>query len=244
MMKFKALLFDINGTVSNILTADDDENVFRVTANYLWYKGVKIPPGELRTRYADLNRRQRKESPEEFPEFDVVRIFQSLIEGYRGSHQPSHGLAVATATLFRAASLLRLELYAGVAEVLTMMKMRYRLGVVTDGQSLWATPELRMTGLNKFFEFSVVSGDYGFRKPDCRMFELALTRLRLDKSEVIFVGNDMYRDVWGAFNAGLKTIFFKSNQGEQSFAGADPDYIIYNFNELPQAVEFLENKEF
>ncbi|MBR2872473.1 MAG: HAD family hydrolase [Lentisphaeria bacterium] len=242
MMKFKALLFDINGTVCNILTSEDDENLYRVTANYLWYRGVKILPGELKKRYLELNRQQRKESPETYPEFDVVKIFQVLIEQYRGSVRASHTLAVAAATLFRAASLFRLELYEGVNEVLSVMKRHYRLGAVSDGQSLWAAPEMKMTGLNRFFEFSVVSGDYGFRKPDSRMFELALTRLRLDKSEVIYVGNDMYRDIWGACNAGLKTIFFKSNQGEHAFAGADPDYIIYNFNELPQAVEFLENK--
>lgn len=242
-MKFKALLFDINGTVCNILTSEENDDLYRVTANYLWYRGVKIPPGELKNRYMELNKKQRKESPEAFPEFDVVRIFQTLIEEYRSTHQTSHTLAVAAATVFRAASLCRLELYAGVNEVLSMLRKSYRLGAVSDGQSIWAALEMKMTGLNRFFEFSVVSGDYGFRKPDSRMFELALTRLHLDKNEVIFVGNDMYRDIWGAFNAGLKTVFFKSNQGEHAFAGADPDYIIYNFNELPRAVEFLENKE-
>ena len=72
------------------------------------------------------------------------------------------------------------------------------------------------------------------------MFSLALKRLQLTPEETVYVGNDMYRDVFGAKNAGMKSIFFKSNQGEQSFCGAEPDYIIYNFNELPRAVEFLE----
>ena len=34
-------------------------------------------------------------------------------------------------------------------------------------------------------------------------------------------------------------MFFKSNQGDHRFHGADPDYIIYRIEELPRAIEFL-----
>ena len=240
MKKFKALLFDINGTVSNIYTSESDEELYRVTANFLKFHGVQISPGELKAFYFDLNRQQRHESPEQFPEFDVEKIFQSVIDEYGADAACDPGLAALAATVYRAASMYLLEPYTGVTEVLTMMKKNYRLAAVSDGQSLWARPELRMAGLDKFFEFAIVSGDHGFRKPDKRMFELALEKLEIAPHEAVYVGNDMYRDVFGCKNAGLKSIFFKSNQGEHSFAGAEPDYIIYNFNELPRAVEFLE----
>lgn len=239
-MKFKALLFDINGTVSDILTSESDEELYRVTANFLKYHGVKISSGELKALYFDLNRQQRHESPEEFPEFDVKKIFQAVIEEYGTPSVVPVDLAAQAARVFRAASLFHLEPYTGVIEVLTMMKKRYHMAAVSDGQSLWAVPELRMAGLEKFFEFVIVSGDHGFRKPDKRMFSLALERLRITPEQAVYVGNDMYRDVFGAKNAGMKSIFFKSNQGEHAFSGAEPDYIIYNFNELPRAVEFLE----
>ena len=240
MKKFKALLFDINGTVSNIYTSESDEELYRVTANFLKFNGVQISPGELKALYFDLNRQQRHESPEQFPEFDVEKIFQSVIDEYGTAAPCDPGLAALAATVYRAASMYLLEPYTGVTEVLTMMKKSYRLAAVSDGQSLWARPELRMAGLDKFFEFAIVSGDHGFRKPDKRMFELALEKLEIAPHEAVYVGNDMYRDVFGCKNAGLKSIFFKSNQGEHAFAGAEPDYIIYNFNELPRAVEFLE----
>ena len=240
MKKFKALLFDINGTVTNIYTSESDEELYRVTANFLKFHGVQISPGELKALYFDLNRQQRHESSEQFPEFDVEKIFQSVIDEYGADAACDPGLAALAATVFRAASMYFLEPYTGVTEVLTMMKKSYRLAAVSDGQSLWARPELRMAGLDKFFEFAIVSGDHGFRKPDKRMFELALKKLEIAPHEAVYVGNDMYRDVFGCKNAGLKSIFFKSNQGEHAFAGAEPDYIIYNFNELPRAVEFLE----
>ena len=239
-MKFKALLFDINGTVTDIWTSESDENLYRVCANFLNFNGVRVSPGELKALYFDLNRQQRRESAEEFPEFDVRKIFQAVIDEYGDPSKVPLHLAAQAAVVFRAASCYRLEPYTGVTEVLTMMKKRYHLAAVSDGQSLWAQNELRMANLERFFEFVIVSGDYGFRKPDSRMFELALEQLQIAPSEAVYVGNDMYRDVYGAKNAGMKSIFFRSNQGEQNYSGAEPDYIIYNFNELPRAVAFLE----
>ena len=241
-MKFKALLFDINGTVTDILTSESGDTLFRVTANFLNYHGVKISPELLKERYFDLNRQQRRESPETFPEFDVRKIFHRLIEEFGDRTVVPVNLASQAGIVFRAASLYRLEPYSGVIEVLTMLKKRFRMAAISDGQSLWARQELRMAGLERFFEFAIISGNHGFRKPDKRMFSLALERLRAAPGETLYVGNDMYRDIYGAREAGVKTVFFKSNQGEQAFAGAEPDYIIYNFNELPRAVEFLEQK--
>ena len=78
------------------------------------------------------------------------------------------------------------------------------------------------------------------KHPDVRMFESMLVQMNLTPAEVIFIGNDMYRDVFGANRLGIKTVFFKSNQGEQRKSGAEPDYIIYDFRQLPEAVRFLE----
>jgi len=61
-------------------------------------------------------------------------------------------------------------------------------------------------------------------------------------SEVLFVGNDMYRDVYGAQRLGMKTVFFKSSQGTQEKEGVKPDYIIYNFPELLNALRFFEDR--
>jgi putative hydrolase of the HAD superfamily len=64
----------------------------------------------------------------------------------------------------------------------------------------------------------------------------------IEPSEVLFVGNDMYRDVYGAQRVRMQTVFFKSNQGTQGKEGVKPDYIIYNFCELPNAIRFFETQ--
>lgn len=237
----KGILFDLNGTLIDIYTTESDDQLYRVTTNYLDYYGVKIAPCELKRRFFELNRMQRQQSEEDFPEFDVAKIFQQIIGDYHTRPlENTAELARSTAVVFRAAGRYKLECYDGVYEIMRDLKKRFLLGAVSDGQSLWAVPELQSVNLEDFFQTVVVSGDLGYRKPDIRLFKQALDALQLAPQEVIFVGNDMYRDVYGAHAAGMKTVFFKSNQGDHSYHGADADYIIYNFNELPRAIEFLQ----
>jgi putative hydrolase of the HAD superfamily len=66
--------------------------------------------------------------------------------------------------------------------------------------------------------------------------------MKMEPSEVLFVGNDIYRDVYGAQRLGMKTVFCKSNQGTQEKEGVKPDYIIYNFPELLNAIRFFEDQ--
>lgn len=103
--------------------------------------------------------------------------------------------------------------------MLDELRPRYRMAALSDGQSVWALPELRSVGLEKYFDPVIVSGDLGFRKPDPRMFELLLSQMELSPDEILFVGNDMYRDIFGAGQLGIRTVFFRSNQGDQRPAG-------------------------
>ena len=239
----KGIIFDLNGTLIDILTDEWSDEVYRTTAFFLGFSGVMITPEELRERYFLLNREQRRNSLEAYPEFDVVKIFHDIIMTRRTMTEVEAGiLAVSAAQVYRAASLRNLQLYPGVKEVLTELKKTFKLAALSDGQSAWALPELRMAGLGEFFEQPTVSGDFGFRKPDRRMFELALDALNLLPQEAVLVGNDMFRDIYGGNSAGLKTVFFRSNQGDQETKRVNPDYIIYNFYELPDAIAFLQKQ--
>ena len=41
----------------------------------------------------------------------------------------------------------------------------------------------------------------------------------------------------------MKAIFFNSNQGTQEKEGVKPDYVVYSFPELPNAVRFFEARQ-
>lgn len=245
----RGMIFDLNGTVIDILTDEGNSDVYRVLANFLDYQGIETAPDELKELFFRINKRQRRSSAEEYPEFDVVALFREIIEEYipeaaLQSLSKAHRkeLPQLLARLFRAASRFKLQLYPGVTEVLDELRSCYALTALSDGQSIWALPELRAVGLADYFQNVLISSDLGFRKPDVRMFRMMLDEMKMTPDEVIFVGNDMFRDIFGAHRVGMKTVFFKSNQGEQRYMGAEPDYIIYDFRELPEAVRFLTKR--
>ncbi len=241
----RGLIFDLNGTLIDILTNEGDENVYRTMANLLSYQGISLSPERFKELYFDLNKQQRRDSSEEYPEFDVVRIFREILFSHatdytrRLSPTKQALLPELLAEAFRAATRFQLKLYPGVREVLLELRTQYKLAAVSDGQRVWAEPELNAVGLTEFFPDITISSDFGFRKPDIRMFEPVLSELNLAAEEVAYVGNDLYRDVFGAHQLGMKTIFFRSNQGDWHSHGTEPDYIIYDFRELPAAVHFL-----
>ncbi|MFA6449630.1 MAG: HAD family hydrolase [bacterium] len=247
-MIIRGLIFDINGTLIDIHTNEGHDEIYRILSHLLTYQGITLHRNEIRDLFFQIMKDQRRSSKEEHPEFDAVAIFREIISRYANNFthtltaEKLKQLPLIMAEVYRAASRFKLQLYPGVKETLDLLRMKYRLAIVSDGQTAWAVPELNAVGLLNYFKPVIVSGDFGYRKPDTRLFETALKEMNMQPSEVLYIGNDMRRDVFGAQQLGVKTVFFKSNQGEQEKEGINPEYIIYNFPELLNAVSFFETR--
>lgn len=244
-MKIKGILFDVNGTLIDIYTDEGMDDIYRAVSHFLTYQGIYLHRGEVREQYYRIMEEQIRARGEEHPEFDAVAVWREFLErninsGRRQPPDKMQEMPRFLAEMFRGISRHRLKLYPDVKSVLEELKPRFSLAVVSDGQSPWALPEMQAMGIDEYFDPIVISGDYGFRKPDSRLFHAALDGIEAYPEEVLFVGNDMYRDVFGAKQIGIKTVFFASNQGRSQMEGVEPDYIIYGFSELRRAIDFFE----
>lgn len=244
-MKIKGIIFDINGTLININTDEGMDEIYRAISHFLTYHGIYLHRGDVRDQYYRIIEKQIKSSKEKYPEFNAITLWQefllcSLNPEKIASPEILEVMPQYLADMYRGISRNRLELYPDVKVVLDKLKPRFPLAVVSDAQSAWALPEMRAVGIEEYFNPVIISGDYGYRKPDPRLFQAALDRIGARPEDVLFVGNDMYRDVFGAGAIGMKTVFFLSNQGRQEMEGVKPDYIIYRFSELLKAIEFFE----
>ena len=244
-MNIQAILFDINGTLIDIQTDEGSEEIYRGISHFLTYQRIYIHRWEVRDEYFRLMEEQRRANGEAFPEFDAVELWRQFL---RRRPEACHSMPpeklrwmpIFLAEMYRGISRFRLQLYPEVKTALDELAQRFKLAALSDAQSAWALPEMRAVGIELYFQPIIVSGDLGFRKPDKRIFEAALNGLDLPPENVLFVGNDMYRDIYGAKQFGMKTVFFSSNQGRQTANGVEPDYIIYRFAELRQAIAFFE----
>jgi putative hydrolase of the HAD superfamily len=113
------------------------------------------------------------------------------------------------------------------------------MALVSDAQPCYALPEMKAVGLEGCFDPVIISAHYGFRKPDTRLMQKALDIMKLLPAEAIFVGNDMYRDIYGASRLGIKSIFVDSNQGAKSHENVAPDYFAHRFEDVLKGVEAL-----
>jgi putative hydrolase of the HAD superfamily len=186
---------------------------------------------------------QQQVSPEEYPEFDAVAIWRSIIEDQltdftrRLPAEKLEQMPLFLAEMSRGIGRRRLSLYPHVREVIDVLHEHYPLAIVTDAQSAYPRAELYKVGLLDYFDPIIVSGDHGFRKPDRRLFQFALDRLGVAAENALYVGNDVYRDIFGAREIGMKTVLFDSDQGTKVYLNCVPDYTITDLRELLTILE-------
>ena len=97
------------------------------------------------------------------------------------------------------------------AEVLEILSKKYRLGLLTNGHSHMQRAKLKKSGLEKYFETVIVSGEQGIHKPDIRIFELACSKMNLSAEEIVFVGDTFATDILGAVRCCMKPIWIHSD---------------------------------
>jgi putative hydrolase of the HAD superfamily len=237
-MDIRAVAFDVNGTLVRILTEEGAEEIFRSAGHFLTYQGIHLCRHDIRDLYFRILKEQQQASSEEYPEFDAVVIWRRIIDEHQTDFTRTlptgklEQLPMFLAEMSRGISRHRLGLYPHVREVLEVLRECYPLALVTDAQSAYARGELHKVGLLDYFDPIIVSGDYGYRKPDRRLFQSALDGMGVAAENTLYVGNDMHRDIFGAREVGMKTVMFDSDQGTKTYLDCMPDYTITDFRDL------------
>jgi putative hydrolase of the HAD superfamily len=91
-------------------------------------------------------------------------------------------------------------------------KRNYKTGLITNGKTLIQHGKVDQLGIRDDFDFVIVSEEAGFKKPDPRIFEMAIRKLDLKPDECIYIGDHPSNDIEGAANIGMQTIWMKVNQ--------------------------------
>ena len=107
-----------------------------------------------------------------------------------------------------------------------------RIGMVTNGAATVQRDKLDAMGLTGRFDPLVVSSDAGFTKPDPRIFEVALAAAGVPAAETWFVGDNLWHDVPGAKEAGIRTFWLDRHGVELQPDWPRPDAVIGSLAEL------------
>jgi putative hydrolase of the HAD superfamily len=240
MAKLRAVLFDLYGTLVDIRTNEYRDDVFESLSRFLEYRRIFIPAQELKKLYFGELNQQIARSREKYPEVDVAEAFSNILRECGGGNDCY--LAMMVTQLYRSLTREQMQLFDDTFWTLNEFRQQYRLGIVSDSQRLFCRPELRALRLESFFDAIVSSSDYGFRKPDPRLFHLALAMLDVPPSEAAFIGNSYRTDLIGAKDADFAVVILIHQTEEDKRAypqGYAPDLIAENLRGALEALSEL-----
>lgn len=241
MPNITTVLFDIYGTLIDIHTNENRDQIFDSLSRFLEYRRVLLPGWELKELYFSQINQQFARSRERYPEVDAAKAIEQALQ--ESGRPADRYLTVIATQLFRALSRERFGLFDDTFWTLAEFRKRYRMGIVTDAQRIYCCPELRALRIEDFFDTLVISSDYGFRKPDPRLFHIALAALNAKASESAYIGNKYETDFLGARAAGLAVVglIHQSEDEKNAYSGLEqPDVIAPN---LRAAFKFITSPE-
>tara|TARA_Y100001960_G_scaffold28637_1_gene25022 strand:+ start:368 stop:1051 length:684 start_codon:yes stop_codon:yes gene_type:complete len=120
----------------------------------------------------------------------------------------SNKILAAGIVSYRRAREATLLVYPNVNKTLIeLIKMGIQLSVVSDAPSREAWMRLYYLNLHHVFDPVLTFDDTGVRKPSPKPFKMALEIMKSTPDEVLMIGDWPERDVVGAKQIGMKTIF-------------------------------------
>lgn len=97
-------------------------------------------------------------------------------------------------------------------DIVNAIKHHVKIAMITNGSTERQKAKIRHTNLHSYFDIVIISEEVGLRKPDKRIFELALNKLDVRAEDTLFVGDDLEKDIAGCQNVNIKGIWFNPNK--------------------------------
>jgi HAD superfamily hydrolase (TIGR01549 family) len=95
--------------------------------------------------------------------------------------------------------------------VLDAVRKTYKTGILTNGFKVLQRQKINKYRLADHVDFTLVSEEVGYHKPDPRIFEQALQLADSAlPAETLYVGDNPVTDIQGALNAGITPILMNA----------------------------------
>ena len=238
---YDAYVFDLYGTLVDIRTDEEDEQLWESFANHLHAHGMIIPADELKNIYRGLCADGQAKADNALAEahvpgpaeIDIIQVWRQI--GERSDIHLSETELSKLSWTFRRLSIKKLRLYDGAESLLkNLRKNGKKVVLLTNAQASFTLPELTELGLDHTFDHILISSAAGVKKPSPAFFA-HLWELGLVPQHCLMIGNDDVCDCWGAANAGMDSVYIRTDQSPP-LSGPLPN----NCKEIPSIYEFLK----
>jgi len=227
---YKYLLWDIDGTIVDFLTAEKAaiKTLFREFELGECTDEMVSRYSEINVRYWEMLERGEMTKPE------------ILIGRFREFFQ-AEGLDVTVAEAFNLRYQIALgdtvAFYDHAFELLTGLKdEHYIQAAITNGTKIAQTKKLKTSKLDTIFDEVFISEDVGAEKPDPKFFDVVKENLHFTeemKAEILVIGDSLTSDIWGGIMAGFDTCWYNPGHkiNDKSYS---PTYEIQKLQDILQ----------
>ncbi|MDX1522232.1 MAG: HAD family hydrolase [Anaerolineae bacterium] len=133
--------------------------------------------------------------------------------------------SIAEAMLARWNELVLIEAkpFADTYSVLDTLRQTYKVGILTNGFITLQRQKIEKYGLADHVDFTLVSEETGYHKPDKRVFDVALSMAGDGgiPEKTLYVGDNLVADIQGAQEAGLTPILIDPHNRVEPPPGID-----------------------
>lgn len=206
-MELKAIGFDLYNTILQIETEYEDIITYYSFSQFMKNDyNIEIDAEKFKKEY--LNEYYRTiECLEKNREYNVYDIFTKLLPMV-----DNKDILKEIIYKFRVASRLLLRVDKNLSDILTYLKQKYILLLLTNAQQYYTLNEIKMFGLQKYFDNIIISSEVGLKKPAKEIFDIALRKYdNIMPNNALYIGDNYETDVSGAINAGWNAIWFAND---------------------------------
>jgi putative hydrolase of the HAD superfamily len=191
----RAVVFDLDNTLTDFMRMKESAVDAAVAA--MIDAGLRFSPADIKQKIYDIYDKEG---------IEFQRVFDHAIEALVG--EMDFKIKAAGIVGYRRAKEASLVLYPHVkVTLIELMKRGIRLAVVSDAPRQEAWLRLCYLQLHHMFDFVSTFDDAGERKPSPIPFQRALDFFGFAAGEVIMVGDWPERDITGASQLGMTTVF-------------------------------------
>lgn len=103
----------------------------------------------------------------------------------------------------------------GSRDLIERLKVNYKVAMLTNNNALGFRPFDAKFGFSRLFDVVIVSGEEGVKKPDEKIFQIALRKLRVKAKNLYFL-DDTAANVDAAKKIGIHGIVFKDAESAEA----------------------------
>ena len=191
----KLVIFDIDNTLTDFIRMKDASIDAAIQA--MIDAGLMFPPARIRE---EIYRIYEEEG------IEYQKVFNQLLLNLIG--EVDYKILAAGIVGYRRAREASLVLYPHVkVTLMDLMKRGLKLAVISDAPRQEAWLRLCYLQLHHIFDIVLTHDDTGEYKPSPAPFELVLDRLGIAPEEAMMIGDWPERDIVGASELGIRTVF-------------------------------------